>query len=339
MRICLTGATGYIGGELARALLARRFELRCVVRDPARARDLERSGAVCLEGDVTDRYSLREAMSGCDWAVHAAAVVGQHRPPEEMERVNVEGSDNVASLAYKLGVGRFLSVSSMAFFGGSGRDGSPADEESPVLAPLPTPYADTKHRGERAIRAWEEKGLPLNTVFPSLVYGPPAKPDGANAFLARLARAGYPVLVAGDRITSWVHVEDVVDGILRVIDRAPPGRGYLLAGEAIRIDDLARKVAAVAGVRPPRVRVPLAVARLGLGIASPLLAALGRPSRVSSEQLRTLERHWNFDDSRAREELGWRARGLDEGLPSALAHRRREAGDGATADGGGARGR
>lgn len=320
MRICLTGATGYLGGGLARALVAGGHELRCVVRDPARAGDLERLGAVCLRGDIADRYSLREAMSGCDWVVHAAAVVGQGRPPEEMERVNVAGSENVASLAYKLGVGRFLSISSVAFFGGSARDGSASDERAPVLTPLPTPYADTKHRGERAIRGWEERGLALNTVYPSLVYGPPGKAEGANAFLAGLARGGYPVVVAGDRITTWVHVDDVVDGVLRVLDRAPSGRDYLLAGEAIRIADLARRVARIAGVPPPRVRVPLAAARFAVALATPILAFAGRRPPATREQLRNLERHWNFDDRRAREELGWRPRGLEEGLRETVSH-------------------
>jgi 6-pyruvoyltetrahydropterin/6-carboxytetrahydropterin synthase len=186
VRIYVTGASGYIGRALCRRLADDGHEVRALVRSPERARPLAEMGVATFAGDVTDLTSLREGMSGADLVVHAAADLDLDGPPGRMEAVNVTGSANVASLAHKLGVPRLLSISSVAWFGGSPDDGTPADESAAPRLPLPTPYSDTKHRGELAIRAYAARGLEVVTVYPSLVYGPPGKKEGANALLRQL---------------------------------------------------------------------------------------------------------------------------------------------------------
>lgn len=318
MRILLTGGTGYLGGAMARRLAAAGHRLFCLVRDPRRAGELERLGAELAPGDVTDRESMRRPMERVDRVIHAAAVVGQEESAAAMDRVNREGTERVASLAHELGVGGLLHVSSVAAFGGSPPDGSPADEDSPPQLPLPTPYAVSKRAADLAVDAWEERGLAVDRIYPSLVYGPPGKPAGANAMLAGVARGSYPAIVAGDRITSWVFVDDVAEAVARMLDGPAAGRRYLLAGEAVRIEALVGMVAALAGRRPPRVRLPLPLARLGAALTAPLFRLVGRQPPLSPRQVRTVERHWHFDDRRARDELGWRPRPLDEGLPPTL---------------------
>ena len=316
-RIFITGATGYIGRALALTLKQQGHHVVALVRDSSPSEtvaELEQAGVVTSKGDVTDRYSLRPGMSGADWVVHAAALVDMDGAPEAMKRVNVDGSDNVASLACKLGVGRFLSVSSMAYWGGSPPDGSPADEEAPVQ-PFPSPYSATKHSGELAIRQWAKQGLKVNTVFPGLVYGPPGKRSGTNALLRMVLTGRMPFLVGGDRKMSWVYVDDVVQGIVRVMERSPPGRGYLLAGEVATLGEVVRKVAALAGTKPPRFSLPVPVAKGLLRLWSAAGSVVGRRPPTEPERLQSLERHWAFDDRRARTELDWHPRGLDEGLP------------------------
>lgn len=313
MRIFLTGATGYIGSALATRLARDGHEVRASVRETSDVTALREAGITTFEGDVRDRASLREGMSGADWVVHAAAVVDP-QATEDMEDVNVGGSENVASLAWKLGVGRFLSVSSIAFFGGSAPDGAPATETSPIVRPLPSAYSRTKHEGELRIRAWAGRGLAVNTVYPSLVHGPPGKNTGANALLSAFLRGRFPLLVGGDRKTSWVFLDDVVDGIARVVERAEPARDYLLAGEIVTVRELVDTVCEIGSVEPPRRELSVRTARWLVGLAKPLLRLLGRDVPVDREQLDTLARHWAFDDARARRELGWSPRTLDEGL-------------------------
>jgi len=320
VRIYLTGATGYIGRALCRRLVAEGHEVRALARSAERARPLAELGVATFPGDVTDRASLREGMSGADWVIHAAADLDLNGPAGRMEAVNVGGSENVASLAQKLGVPRLLSVSSVAYFGGSPDDGAPATEETPPRQPFPTRYSDTKHRGERAIRAWAARGLSVVTVYPSLVYGPPGKREGANAILRQLLLGRFPALVGADRVASWIHLDDVVDGIARALARAAPGAAYLLAGEAVSVRALAAAVGRLAGVPTPRREVSVRTARWALRLALPLYRLRGRRPPMPLTQLDSLARHWRFDDARARRELDWSPRPLDQGLPPTLAY-------------------
>jgi nucleoside-diphosphate-sugar epimerase len=335
-RIFFTGATGYLGRVLARRLAADGHELRAVVRveretsDRAALEELDALGVTLFAGDVTDRYSLREAMSGADWVRHLAAAIDAGTSDETMRAVNVAGSEAVASLAYKLGVGRMLAVSSIAAFGGSPADGTPATEETPPQEPYTTLYGATKREGELAVRSWADRGLATNIVYPSLIYGPPGKERGSNQLLDALDRGAFPALVGADRLSTWVFVDDVVDGIARVMERSEPGRDFLLSGEVVSVEGLAAKVHAHGGAKPPRVKLPVGLARVGAGLARPLLGALGVGEGLPpADQLASLARHWAFDDSRARRELDWRPRGLDAGLPPTLELLRRTRGDGA----------
>jgi len=258
-------------------------------------------------------------MSGCDWVVHMAAELAPTAPLERMRSINVQGSENVASLAFKLGVGALLSVSSMAYFGGSPPDGRPATEETPPQEPFPTAYSLTKHEGELAIRVWAEKGLRVVTVYPSLIYGPPGKKQGANWLLRALLKERFPVLVGADQRTSWIYLDDVVDAMVRAMERlgrgVEPGRDFLLAGDAASVRELARKVASLGGVEAPRLSVPVGLARVATRLSEPLLRLVGKRPPLPSEQLANLARHWCFDDARARAELDWTPRTLDDGLP------------------------
>lgn len=319
MRIYVTGGTGYIGGALCARLVAAGHEVRALVRDTSDTSRLDELGVATFPGDLKDRVSLREGMSGADQVVHLAAELDFGAPAERMQAINVEGSENVASLAYKLGVGRFLAVSSVAALGGSPDDGSPADEEGPRPEP-PMRYGRTKRAADRAIAQWARRGLAVDRVHPSLVYGPPGKKSGANYMLRTIALGRMPAVVAPGRLASWVHLDDVVDAMVRVIERAEPGRDYILAGEAMALRPLVDRVCELAGRKPPRLSLPLPVARVAGRVAGWAAKLRGRRPPFHPEQLASLSCHWNYDDSRAREELGWRPRGLDEGLPETVAY-------------------
>ncbi len=318
MRFFLTGATGYIGRALCRRLAPEGHELRALVRSTSDTAELEALGIDLFEGDVADRSSMREAMSGADWVVHAAAELDFDTSDERMHRVNVEGSEAVASLAHELRVGRLLAISSIAAWGGSPPNGSPSIELSPPTLPLPTSYSTTKRAADDAIGGWAARGLAVNTVYPSLVYGPPGKKSGTNALLRMVIKGRMPAIVGGDRKLSLIHIDDLVSGLVQVIKRAPAGESYLLAGESIELRSLVTEIARLAAVKPPRLRLSVRAAALLMRVASPLYRLRGYRSPLSPAQLASLERHWNFDDSKAREQLGWSPRGLAEGLPSTV---------------------
>jgi nucleoside-diphosphate-sugar epimerase len=308
---------------LARRLAAAGDRVHALVRatsDPAAVAALRGLGIEIHAGDVTDRASLREGMAGSDWVVHAAADLDFYAPEERVRRINVDGADNVASLAYKLGCGRFLLLSSIAAFTGSPEDGTPATEETAQGTDFPSLYSATKRSGEEAVREWAKKGLRTNVVWPSLVYGPPGKKSGANALLRLIATGRMPVLVGGDRRTSWVHVDDLVDGLVRLMDRAAPGRDYLMTGDVATTREVVERTCELAGAKPPKVELPLWLARLAAKAATPYYKLSGFKNPLPPGQLESLGRHWAFDDSRARWELDWQPRGLEEGLPETVEH-------------------
>lgn len=334
MRIFMTGATGYIGRAVARRLAADGHELRALVRPTSDLSRLDGIEVATFTGDVTDRISMREGMSGCDAVVHLAAELDFGAPLGRMAAINAGGSDNVASLAYKLGVGRLVAVSSVAALGGSPDDGSPGDEDSPRREP-PMNYGRTKRAGDLAIAEWAKRGLAVDTVHPSLVYGPPGKKEGANYFLRRVALGRVPALVAPDNRSSWVHLDDVVEAMVRIVERAGDpgqdgdrtpghapghrgGRAYILAGEAVTARALIGRVSKLAGRRPPKLALPLPAARALAAVATLAARLRGRRPPFEREHLASLERHWAYDDARARTELDWHPRGLDEGLPETI---------------------
>jgi dihydroflavonol-4-reductase len=321
MRVFVTGASGYIGRALCRRLAADGHEVRALVREGSRTAPLVECGATLHRGDVTDRASMRAGMSGADAVVHAAADLDLTGPAGRMEAVNVGGTENVASLAWKLGVGRLLAIGSVACWGGSPEDGSPATEDTPVLPP-PTRYSATKRRGDEVVRAWAGRGLRVLTVHPSLVYGPPGKKDGANALLRQLDLGRFPALIGADRRTSWIFLDDLVEGLVRVLDRGEPGGTWLMAGEIATVAEVAARIAAAGGAPVPRWRLPVGPARLALALATPFYRLRGRRPPIPVEQLESLRRHWAFDDHRARARFDWRPRGLGEGLPPTLEHLR-----------------
>lgn len=314
MRIFVTGGTGYIGSLLCRRLCESGHQVRALVRATSNTAALEEMGAATFVGDITDRVSMREGMSGADWVIHAAAELDFGAPIGRIEGANVVGSENVASLASKLGVGRVLLLSSIAAFGSSPADGSPATEESGVELPFPSAYGATKKAGEQAFTAWSERGLRLNVVYPSLVYGPPGRKSGLNATLGAVVRGRLPAIVGGEQITSWVFLEDLVTGLLAVMERAEPGQHYLMTGEAAPLGSVIERTAALAGVAPPRRRMSAGRAKLIGRLINPLFTLRGKRAPINLAQIESLRRHWNFDDAKARSELSWSSRALAAGL-------------------------
>jgi len=318
MRIFITGASGYIGGALSRLWSSRGHELHALVRLSSDRQELDALGVHCHVGDITDAESLRQGMAGSDWVVHSAAIIDPHSGPEQTRRVNVVGSDTVAGAAFEAGVGRFLSISSMAYFGGSPDDGSAAREDSAPQLPFPTDYSASKHAGEQAIQDWVVKGLQVNTVYPSLVYGPPGGKRGVNSLIRLAMKGRLPALVGARLKTSWVFLDDLVDGIDRVMQRAAPGQSFLMTGQVATVEEVVTRVCALSGASRPRLQISAGMALWLMTALEPLYWLRGKRQPVSKQHLRSLQRHWCFDDSFARQELDWLPRGLDEGLPPTI---------------------
>jgi len=314
----LTGATGFIGSRLARRLLARGERVRCWARKTSRTAELERLGAEIVRGELQDVAALAGALAGADVACHLAAIydVGVV-DAAAMERTNVGGTRAFLEAIERAATPRALYVSTTAALGPVPEGvGDESTEHGPRYVSV---YERTKTEAHRLARAAQARGLPLIVVCPANVYGPgDAGPNGR--YIRDLLRGRIPGLPLEPAWFSYVHVDDVVDGILRAADRAAPGSVYVLSGEDRSLDDFTKEVARLAGVRAPRLRFPALAVRLTGALLDTVSRATGWRFPVTRESAdfslvgRVLHSH-----ERASRELGWQPRPLAEGLPETIA--------------------
>lgn len=296
-KVYLTGATGFIGGVVARRLLDEGADLTCLVRPKTDARALERQGARIVRGDVTEPATLD--LTGQQVAIHAAAWVGFGLPGRKLplfRLTNVGGTENVLDAARRAGVGKVVHVSSIAAL--SGTTDLPATEASKRPDTYQSAYERTKTEAHAlALRSAVPAAIPM----PGLVMGR----DGPfDRLLGALARGRLPALPGDDAVKGFVHVEDAAEGILLC---ALKGLGpYLLVDENLRLTELLVAALEEAGLRVPRARVP---SKVIVGAGSAVEGAyklVGKTPPFSGELLHGLTVPMAYDSARARKELGWR---------------------------------
>lgn len=324
--VLVTGGTGYLGRHVVAALRGRGRAVRLLARDAGAARDIAGEGVEVVRGDVTDRSSLDAACAGASSVVHAAATVSSwERNRDAFDAVNVRGLRSAALAAAGAGAAPFLFVSS--FFALGPTDGITGDETLPLRTgrSFRNDYERTKTLAEAEARELLDRGHPVLTVYPGVLYGPgPLRESNLVASLLVEAAAGrLPGLPGGgDRRWCFTFVEDAGAGIALALEKASPGDRFVLGGENATLREFFDRVAECGGPAVPRRKIPYAA--LGaLGAASELLAGLGGPRpKVTRGAASIFRREWAYSSRRAERALGWRSRPLAEGIPATLAHLR-----------------
>ncbi len=319
MRALVTGATGFVGAAVARALLARGHEVRVLVRPSSDRRNLAGLPVEAVTGDLADADSLTGAVRGCEAVFHVAADyrLGARRP-QELYRSNVEGTRNVLSAARAAGVRRTVYTSSVATIGIPG-DGTPGDETTPVqLADMIGHYKRSKFLAERVAREAAASGSEVVIVNPSTPVGPgDIKPTPTGQMVWDAAAGRMPAYV--DTGLNIVHVEDVAAGHLLALERGRPGESYILGGEDLSLRAILTEIAAIVGRPPPRVRLP-ALAVLPLAYVAEGFARLtGGSTRITVEGVKLARKHMFFSSEKAQRELGYRARPAHAAFVDAIA--------------------
>jgi nucleoside-diphosphate-sugar epimerase len=316
--IYITGATGFIGERLTRRLLERGEQVRCLVRSPEKAAGLKSLGAALVQGDVADEAAHLEGLRDAHLAFHLAAIYDVGIVDRRaLERANIEGTRAFLGAVEKAGTPRVVYTSSTVALGHT----QPSDPE-PVDAyhgPYPTVYHRTKAEAHRLARAAQQRGVPLIIVCPAYVYGPGDNGPGGR-FLRDILRRRVPALLTAPTTFSYVHVDDVVDGLIAAGDRGRLGEVYVLSGEPATVNDFAARAARLAATRPPLLRFPAALA----GVTGALLDAIARPTGwrfpISRETVAVgSDGQWLHTHERATRDLGYAPRSLDQGLPETVA--------------------
>lgn len=318
--VFMTGATGFIGSRLARRLAQRGDRLRCVVRAGSDTTDLERLGAELVEADLTDAGALVGALRGVDVAYHLAAVyelgVVDRRA---LERTNIHGTRAFLAALARARTPRAIYMSTTAALAPVAEGEGDESTDYPPGARYVSAYHRTKAKAHKMAREAQRVGTPLIIACPAVVYGP-----GDRSFLARyvddLIAGRLPGLLTRDSWFSFVHVDDVVEGVLLADEKGSAGRTYILSGEHASISDFLGRVGQLAGKELPRMRFPVSLALAAATFLDPVSRATGLKFPISREAVHLAAGHrWLHSSARARRELGWNPRPLSEGLPEYVA--------------------
>lgn len=321
MRVFLTGATGFIGGHVARKLRERGDEVVALVRTPSKAGGLRELGCELVEGDVTDQDAMRRAAEGCDGAIHGAAIYKVGIPKRErqpMIEANVTGTERTLDACVDAGVGRIVYVSTVNVFGdtsGEVVDETFARDESKGFLSC---YDETKYRAHQLALDRVRKGAPIVIVQPGGVYGPNDHSQIGN-FIEQQRRGKLLMMAFPELGFTLVHVEDVADGILLALDNGEVGESYVLGGERSTMDQLVKKVAQMTNTKPPRLTLPPLAAKLSAPLGPIVGPPLGFPPNLS-EAISAAHgvTYWARHD-KAAEQLGYQPRDLETGLRDTLA--------------------
>ena len=315
MRVCVTGATGFVGAHVAAMLAARGDEVRVTVRDRRRMRALDGLDVEPVNADVLDARSMRRALRGCEVLFHTAGVVAS-RPHNKVWRANAIAPRIAVEEAARAGLGRVVVTSSVASIGPA-----PPDKAANERNPYPPGgtgllYTDSKHEGERAALATADRiGIDAVSVCPSYVLGPAFNRrlpgETSTRIVANYLRGRLPAVV--DAYTNIVDVEDVATGHLLAAERGRPGERYILGGENLRWSDVVDRIARISGVRHPLIVLPPEV----VGVAD-ALKRMRVPLGIV-EGIRLMAPDWRYSSARARRELGYGPRRANDTLRRTVA--------------------
>jgi nucleoside-diphosphate-sugar epimerase len=320
VKVFLTGGTGFIGGEVVRQLRQRGDEVVCLVRSPEKGRQAAELGCELVPGDLGNERAIREGMAGCDAVIHAAAIYEVGIPVSEreaMREANVGGTERVLGAALEEKIAKVVYVSTVGIFGNT--HGQIVDEsyEHPAKD-FTSCYEQTKWEAHQVAKRLIAEGLPCTIVQPGGVYGPGDTSSIAellNQFLA----GKMPLMPFPELGICLSHVEDIATGILLCLDKGRPGEAYVISGPATTVREAIGIVAEVTGKKAPKHAIPVGLMKAMIPIGPLVGKMMGQPPNlrelISSADGVTF---WASYE-KAKDELGYEPRGLEQGLREMLA--------------------
>jgi nucleoside-diphosphate-sugar epimerase len=319
MRVFVTGGTGFIGGEVVRQLRGRGDEVACLVRSPEKADRLRKLGCQLVAGDLGEETAIRMGMEGCDAVIHAAAVYEVGIPASErpaMREANVGGTERVLGAALQAQISKVVYVSTVGVFGNTHGQIVEESYEHPAQE-FTSAYEETKWEAHQVAKRLIAEGLPGVIVQPGGVYGP-GDTSSIGQLLDQFLAGKMPLVPFPELGICLTHVEDIAGGILLALDRGEAGETYVISGPATTVREALAVVGAVTGRKAPQHALPTPLLKAMIPIGPLVGKVMGQPPNlrelISSADGVTF---WASYE-KAKRELGYEPRGLEEGLRAML---------------------
>jgi dihydroflavonol-4-reductase len=319
MRVFVTGATGFLGSHVARALAEQGANLRLLVRPTSNLKNLEGLQAETATGDLRDPASLEKAMTGCEVVFHVAADYRLWvRDPNQMYRSNVEGTRAILEAARKNAVRAVVYTSSVATMGFTA-NGCPADEDSPVsLADMIGHYKRSKFMAEQVALEAGRGGLRVVTVNPTTPVGEQdVKPTPTGRIVVDFLKRKFPAYV--ETGLNLVDVRECARGHIAALEKGKSGERYILGGENLTLKQILDKLGAISGLPSPTLKLPYFVAYLAGAVDEAFSGRLlAREPRATIETVRMGKKKMWASSAKAERELGWQSLPADAALRRAV---------------------
>jgi nucleoside-diphosphate-sugar epimerase len=319
MKYFVTGATGFVGGNVARQLVEQGHKVVVSVRTPSKAKELAKLGVTITQGDVTDKESMRAPMQGVDGVFHIAGwyKIGV-KNKSDASRINIQGTRNVLELMQELGIKKGVYTSTLAV--NSDTHGVLADESYHYHGKHLSEYDRTKWVAHYEVAdPMIAAGLPLVIVMPGLIYGPGDTSTVRTTFIKYLQRK-LPVLPAKTAF-SWAHVEDIARGHILAMEQGKIGESYIIAGPTHTLVEGMQLAQKITGIPAPRIKVAPGMMKAMSAAMGVVERVLPVPADYSAEYLRiSAGVTYIGSNARAKRELGYNPRPLEEGLTETLQH-------------------
>ena len=316
----VTGATGFVGSHVARALRARGDEVRATVRANSNLAPLAGLDVETVVAELSDRRAVRRALRGVSRVFHVAGSTNLRAPAEALFEANVVTTRVVMEECLRAEVERVVHTSSTAAVGPA-PEGGTADERRLWRGSVGIPYVDAKREAEVEALRIAARGLPVVVVCPAYVFGAGDYGRSSTEIVRRFMLRRIPAYVEG--AINVVDVEDVAAGMLLADERGQPGERYILGNRNYTWDRLFADLARLSGIEPPAVRLPVPAA---LALAEALVHAPG-PTPITPVEVRSAAHWWTYRSTKARRELGWTTRPHEETVERTVEwYREREAG-------------
>ncbi len=317
--ILVTGASGFVGSAVVRALLDEGERVRVLLRPTSPRTNVAGLAVEIVEGDVRDRASVARALGGCRHLFHVAADYRLWAPdPNDIIKANVEGTRAVMEAARDARLERIVYTSSVATLK-LRDDGVPVDETAPNRPETTIgAYKQSKVLAERLVEAMAAEGLPVVIVLPSTPIGPrDVKPTPTGRIVVEAANGKMPAYI--DTGLNLVHVDDVARGHLLAWTRGRVGERYVLGGQDVSLGEMLRVIAGLVGRKPPTVELPRGPI-FPLAYAAEVVARFtGREPFATVDALRMARYRMFFSSAKAEQDLGYTARPYQDAIADAVA--------------------
>ncbi|MBD2089372.1 NAD-dependent epimerase/dehydratase family protein [Microcoleus sp. FACHB-1515] len=316
MKALVTGANGFTGSHLVKALLDRGHTVTAFVR---KSSQIDRIANLPIEfayGDICDRTTLETAMQGIDWVFHTAAYVELGLvDAAKMERTNVDGTAAVLAAATAAKVAKVVYCSTIGVYGDT--QGETIDETfKRRQTDFSSAYDRTKFRAQQLVNQAVAQGLPVVSIMPSGIFG--ADDPHFGPVMAQFCKGGLKVWAGGDRITGIVHVDDLALLMILAAEKAPAGAHYIASTADMTTREMFDFLSQQTGIPAPR-EIPEPIVRSIGNLLDPIGRIFNWQPPISRERVHYLyDRCVRVDGSKARRELGWQPRSIEATLRDSL---------------------